>query len=217
MTLGDTSIVLMAAALATTGGIGKGQDLPWTIPVDTQYLHEITTKAYNASTTTTATTSSVTDRQWHNVVVHGRLSWESIPMKSIPMPQRFNIVISRNPSYKIASYPNASLVTSIHDAVDQAKQLVQNTQGRVFVLGGGQIYGQAMKLCTHILLTRVHDAKQSIVCDAFMPPVDTSLFVQASHSELEGFVQQPVPQGRQVCGDLEYEFLLYVRSTSLSP
>ena len=109
-------------------------------------------------------------------------------------------------------FPNASLATSIHEGLKQALQRTVKSQGRVFVLGGGQIYEQAMDLCTHILLTRIHDRKNDIVCDAFMPPVNLSLFTQVSHQELESFVQQPVPQGVQVCDDLEYEFLLYVRS-----
>ncbi|KAI7858326.1 dihydrofolate reductase-like domain-containing protein [Circinella umbellata] len=196
MTFGDTSIVLMAAATATTWGIGKEQDLPWKIPIDSEYLEQITSKK---------------DRPWHNVVVMGRLSWESIPMKNGPMPRRFNIVISRNPSYKMNPFPHTSLAISIHDAIEQAKTLMEESQGKVFVLGGGQIYEQAMDLCTHILLTRIHDPKQQIICDVFMPPVNTSLFVQASHEELEAFVEQKVPKGTQLCGELEYEFLLYVR------
>ncbi|KAI8146616.1 dihydrofolate reductase-like domain-containing protein [Fennellomyces sp. T-0311] len=202
MTVGDTPIVLMAAALASSWGIGKDQDLPWSIPVDSAYLEQITTKPYTVGST----------NDWHNVVVMGRLSWESVPMKKIPMPRRFNVVISRDPSYKLGVFPNASLATSIHEGLEQAKQRTQQSQGRIFVLGGGEIYQQSMRLCTHILLTRIYDHTNGITCDAFMPPVDLSLFTQASHQELESFVQQAVPQGRQACNDLEYEFLLYVRN-----
>ncbi|KAI9248206.1 dihydrofolate reductase-like domain-containing protein [Phascolomyces articulosus] len=204
----------MAAAIATTWGIGKEQDLPWKIPVDSEYLEQITSKAYYNDTAATKTISN--DRPWHNAVIMGRLSWESIPMKNGPMPNRFNIVISRNPSYKMAPYPHTSLATSVHEALEQANTLMKETQGRVFVLGGGQIYEQAMDLCTHVLLTRIHDPKEKVVCDSFMPPVNISLFAQASHQELEAFVQQPVPKGKQICDELEYEFLLYVRRSSSS-
>ena len=97
MTFGDTSIVLMAAATATTWGIGKEQDLPWKIPVDSEYLEQITSKPYYNNT---AMATYKEERPWHNAVVMGRMSWESIPMKNGPMPRRFNIVISRNSSYK---------------------------------------------------------------------------------------------------------------------
>ena len=115
---------------------------------------------------------------------------------------------------RIGPFPHTSLAISIHDAIEQAKTVMEESQGRVFVLGGGQIYEEAMDLCTHILLTRIHDPKQQIVCDVFMPPVNTTLFVQAGHEELEAFVQQEVPKGIQLCGELEYEFLLYVRRQS---
>lgn len=44
-----------------------------------------------------------------------------------------------------------------------------------------------------------------------MKPVDEQLFTLAPHDELEAFVEQTMPQGRQVLGDLEYEFLLFKR------
>lgn len=44
-----------------------------------------------------------------------------------------------------------------------------------------------------------------------MKPVDEQLFTLAPHDELEAFVEQTMPRGRQVLGDLEYEFLLFKR------
>lgn len=67
-----------------------------------------------------------------------------------------------------------------------------------------------MAECTHILLTKIHSSKK-ISCDAFMKPVDEQLFTLAPHDELEAFVEQTMPRGRQVLGDLEYEFLLFKR------
>lgn len=82
----------MAAALAKTWGIGYQQNLPWHIPADSEYLEVVTSKAYN---------SSIAAGDYTNIVIMGRLSWESIPMQKIPMKRRFNIVISRDPLYNV--------------------------------------------------------------------------------------------------------------------
>ncbi|KAJ8656385.1 hypothetical protein O0I10_007952 [Lichtheimia ornata] len=197
----------MAAALADTWGIGKDQALPWSIPGDTQYLMDVTTKAYH--------TMSNDKRKWQNVVVMGRMSWEASPLCMTPFPACYNIIISRNAKYNChqkGPFPHVSLATSIQEALEQADTLKKehDQEARIFVLGGGQIYDQSMPLCTHILLTRVY-ASKSIQCDAFMSPIDENLFERAPHEDLEAFVQQPVPRGIQHHHDLSYEFVLYVR------
>ncbi|KAI7883888.1 dihydrofolate reductase [Lichtheimia hyalospora FSU 10163] len=197
----------MAAAMADTWGIGKEQALPWSIPADTRYLIDITTKAYH--------TIGNNKRDWHNIAVMGRLSWEASPLCMTPMPECYNIIISRNANYNCQQkgpFPHVSLATSIQEALEQADTLkkTEHDQARIFVLGGGQIYDQSMPLCTHILLTRVY-ASKAIKCDAFMSPIDENLFERASHEDLESFVQQSVPRGMQTHHDLSYEFVLYVR------
>lgn len=94
MTIG--TVVLMAAALADTWGIGKDQALPWSIPGDTQYLMDVTTKAYH--------TMSNDKRKWQNVVVMGRMSWEASPLCMTPFPACYNIIISRNAKYKYVQF-----------------------------------------------------------------------------------------------------------------
>ncbi|KAI9012504.1 dihydrofolate reductase-like domain-containing protein [Phycomyces nitens] len=205
----DNIIILMAAALSDTRGIGYKQDLPWHIPADSKWLHRITTKKYNQPLL------NQLDQDWHNVVIMGRLSWESIPMQGIPMENRFNIVVSRNPDYNIHAvdkFPNVSLSNSISQALLDGIEKSQKTGGRIFVLGGENVYEEAMILpqSTHILLTIVH-AKEPIECDTFMPHIDPGIFRQASHQELEEFVQEIVPEGIQSHENLDYEFLLYVR------
>lgn len=100
MTIG--TVVLMAAAMADTWGIGKEQALPWSIPADTQYLIDVTTKAYH--------TMSKNKRDWQNVVVMGRLSWEASPLCMTPMPDCYNIIISRNANYKYV----CTYITTFH-------------------------------------------------------------------------------------------------------
>ncbi|KAI8636434.1 dihydrofolate reductase-like domain-containing protein [Parasitella parasitica] len=145
-----------------------------------------------------------------NVVIMGRVTWESIPPKFRPLDNRFNIVVSRNLDYKLfpeATPPNAVLKNSFAsalEAVDPTKH------GRVFVIGGAQMYSLAMQHeeCSHIVLTRV---KSTVACDTFFPPIDNKKFRLANHQELEDYVEQRVAQGAQKYKDLEYEFTLYIK------
>ncbi|KAG0188443.1 hypothetical protein DFQ28_004823 [Apophysomyces sp. BC1034] len=205
MTITDTSVVLMAAVHIKTGGIGYQQDLPWNIPAEWQYFERITTKSYGS-----ASMPAQQDKDtWHNVIITGRKSWESTPMNSQPLANRFNIVLSRDHSLRqaVESFPNSAFATSLDEAMAHAARL----PGRTFILGGSKVYEAALERseCTHLLLTHVHG--DHIVCDVFMPPIDMDLFRLATHEELQEFVQESVPRGMQEHGNIRYEFFLYLR------
>ncbi|KAI8374470.1 dihydrofolate reductase-like domain-containing protein [Radiomyces spectabilis] len=209
----NTRVVVVAAALAGTGGIGYRQDLPWNIPADWQWMERLTTKRYKHDDTAAGAPESSLD--WHNIVIMGRNSWESIPMQGIPLQRRFNIVVSRNTAYDVyakGNFSNVSLASSIHEAIAQATKLQQTTQGRIFLLGGAQIYEQGVQLpeCTHVLLTRIY-SKEHIMCDAFMPAIDPDHFRVATHDEFQEFVQETVQQGLLSFEKFQYEFCLYIR------
>ncbi|CAO3585796.1 unnamed protein product [Absidia cylindrospora] len=93
MTIGQHEIIAIAAALGDTYGIGYQQDLPWSIPGDWEWFQRITTKPYT-SDTNLERYSFEKDSDWHNIVIMGRLSWESIPMQQRPHHNRYNIVVS---------------------------------------------------------------------------------------------------------------------------
>lgn len=96
MTVKKKSFIFMAAALAENGGIGYKNGLPWSIPGDWEYFENVTTKSYGDQK------YQYTDAtEWSNVVVMGRLSYESRPMLREPLANRYNIIVSRNPDYKL--------------------------------------------------------------------------------------------------------------------
>ncbi|KAF7732492.1 dihydrofolate reductase [Apophysomyces ossiformis] len=202
-------VVLMAAMHVKTRGIGYQEDLPWSIPEDWEYFERITTKPYGTS----AMTTKMEPDTWHNVIITGRKTWDAKQMNKQPLPNRFNIVLSRNPIYRkaVESFSNAAFATSLEEALMQA----DNLPGRTFILGGSEVYAAALKRpeCTHVLLTHVYC--DDIVCDTFMPPIDMSLFQLASHEELEAFVEESVPRGIREHGNTKYEFLLYKRTGNL--
>lgn len=104
-------------AVAENGVIGRNNDLVWKLRDDMQFF---------ASTT----------RQ-HGIIT-GRKSYESIPERFRPLPDRANIVVTRNVGYKA---PGAHVVGSLEEAWECASSLGCS---EVFVIGGGQIYAQAL-------------------------------------------------------------------------
>ncbi|CAO3606736.1 unnamed protein product [Mucor fragilis] len=196
-----TQFALIVAATEELG-IGLLSNLPWRIPKDMAFFKHVTSHVPK------------TFQQQPNVqnaVIMGRVTWESIPPKFRPLDSRYNIVVSRNPTYDLfladATQQSTILVDSLESAfkaVDPAKH------ARVFVIGGAQMYNLAIQHanCSHILLTRV---KSKVDCDTYFPTIDDTKFRLASHQELEDYVEQQVAQGVQKHKELEYEFTLYIK------
>jgi len=117
--------------------IGCNNRLLWELPVDMKRFKKITTG---------------------HTVVMGSKTFESIGKA---LPNRNNIVIAFDKDYKA---PNCSVVTSIDEAVEMAKQ--QEKNGEVFIIGGGSIYEQFMPIANKLYLTIVDDEP---VADIFFP------------------------------------------------
>lgn len=122
--------------------IGKNNDLLWHLPRDMKFFKETTTG---------------------NTVVMGRKSWESIPEKFRPLPNRKNIVITRNPDYKAEG---ATVITHLNEL----SQYV-NEEDKCFITGGAQIYQLALEkgLIHEMYITQVDE---SFDADTFFPFVN---------------------------------------------
>jgi hypothetical protein len=72
-------------AATKTNGIGQNARLPWRIPKEIAYFSRVTSNAPEG---------------YSNVVIMGRNTWESIPKKFRPLPNRVNIVVSRDKTYE---------------------------------------------------------------------------------------------------------------------
>ena len=115
--------------------IGKDNRLLWNIPEDMAHF-----KALTAGHT----------------VVMGRKTWESLPPRFRPLPGRRNIVISRQADY---TAPGAEVADSLENALKLAStpgpaadSMVATT---VFIIGGEQIYRQAMAVADRLEITEV--------------------------------------------------------------
>jgi dihydrofolate reductase len=89
-------------------------------------------------------------------VIMGRRTWESLPKQ--PLPGRRNIVITRNPDY---AAEGADVAGSIHEALAMCEG-----EPEVSIIGGGQVYEQAMDRTDRIYLTRIH---LTVDGDTFLP------------------------------------------------
>ena len=107
----------------------------------------------------------------HSIVM-GRKTFESFPRR--PLPGRQNIVITRNDTWQ---YPGVTVVHSLEEAIAVAET------DTVFIIGGAQVYEQALPLVDVLHLTRIHARWAS--ADVFFPPVDMDqwLEVEREHHE----------------------------------
>ncbi|PIT19120.1 dihydrofolate reductase [Snodgrassella alvi] len=102
-------------------------------------------------------------------VVMGRKTWESLPKK--PLPGRPNYVISRQQEQQ---FSGAILFHSIEEAIQQLADCPE-----IIIMGGAQIYAQAMPLATDLRLTRIH---VNVMGDTFFPAIDATQWQQTESS-----------------------------------
>jgi len=147
--------VVIIAAVAKNRVIGKDNQLIWNIPEDMAHF-----KALTAGHT----------------VVMGRKTWESLPPRFRPLPGRRNIVISRQDDY---AAPGAELADSLENALKLA-----STAAIVFLIGGEQIYAQAMALADRLEITEVDLEPEG---DAWFPEISTVNWKKTSKTDGSGY------------------------------
>jgi len=130
--------ITIIVAKSNNGIIGKDGDLPWRLPEDLKRFKRLTTG---------------------NIVVMGRKTYDSIGR---PLPNRKNIVISRNTSLRIEG------VEVEYDLIDVLKR---NQEENVYVIGGGQIYVDALPFTEKLEVTEVD---VELVGDTSFPEIDSS-------------------------------------------
>lgn len=133
----------MIVAAAENGVVGRDNDLPWRLPEDLRHFKRMTLG---------------------KPVIMGRKTFESIGR---PLPERHNIVISRDPDYRAAG---AVVVATLEAALDEAGSAARATgAGEVMVIGGAHIYALALPRVERLYVTEVHAEVEG---DTFLPPID---------------------------------------------
>lgn len=140
----------LIVARAQNNVIGSNNNLPWYLPADLKHFKEVTLG---------------------KTVVMGRRTYESIVSRlGHGLPGRQNIVISRSS----AADQSALFVSSLEAALDAA------TSDEIFVIGGAQIYEQALPFADKLYITEV-DA--TIPGDVFFPELDSSAWQEIAREE----------------------------------
>jgi dihydrofolate reductase len=104
-----------------------------------------------------------------HAVVMGRRTWESLPEGFRPLPGRSNVVVTRNPEW---ASQGADRVGSVEEAL-----ALLESEPRVFVIGGGEIYAAALPYADELLLTEID---VDVEGDTFFPPFDRHEFDETS-------------------------------------
>jgi dihydrofolate reductase len=148
------------AAVAKNRVIGKGNDLPWRLPDDMKYFKQQTLGAY---------------------VIMGRKNYESIPPKFRPLPDRQNIVITRQSNYNAPDCVVLDSINAMSVFLLEEKYNFFNPNGNrssdAFIIGGAEIYSQTMHMVDRLYLTEI-DAE--VEGDVFYPEFDKSQWQETS-------------------------------------
>ena len=148
--------IIIASASKFNLGIGNKGTIPWDIAGDMTFFKQITC-------------SSRVNKK--NAVIMGRKTWESLPKKSRPLPDRINIIISRDPLIrtKIDIPATTFVVDSFHSALMSATN--NDSIDKVYVIGGEAIYKEAIEssLCSRIYLTEILSEINEV--DTFFPNI----------------------------------------------
>lgn len=129
--------ISLVVAASTNNVIGSDGGLPWHLPDDLRHFKRLTTG---------------------NPIVMGRRTFESIGR---PLPDRRNIVMTRDPDYVA---PGCDVVSSVREALD----LVEDAD-EVMIIGGGQVYREFLPHAERIYLTRV---QADVEGDTYFPDID---------------------------------------------
>jgi len=169
------------AACCRNNGIGKNGDLAWKLK-----------KEFSHFTNLTSGKNVLIPEGKKNAVVMGRKTWESIPAKFRPLPNRYNFVLTRNTSISCLDGANG-VVHSVQELVDlltcnEWKDKIHE----VYNVGGSQIYKliQDSEYCGNIFLTRIDS---DFDCDTFFPDISQD-FCQIPSNKFSHIPQKAVEE-----------------------
>jgi dihydrofolate reductase len=130
--------ITLLVACADRGVIGRDNTLPWHLPEDLRHFRDTTLG---------------------HALIMGRRTFASIGR---PLPGRHTIVLTRDPTWH---HPGCAIAHRLADAIDAGRSL---GRGEIFVVGGAQVYRDALPMADRVLMTRI---ALDVAGDAFFPPL----------------------------------------------
>lgn len=167
----------LIVAMAKNQTIGIDNTLPWHLPNDLKYFKQVTMA---------------------KPIIMGRKTYESIGR---PLPGRTNIVITRQADYQAEGIV---VVNSLQQALDKAEDIsFVSGHDEVMVIGGAEIYQQALLQADRLYITHVH---AEVDGDAFFPEVDWN-----DWQEFKRENHPADPEGSEKRNPFDYSFVVYDR------
>lgn len=148
--------ISIIVAVAADGAIGRRGDLAFHIREDLRRFKQIT---------------------MGKPLVMGRRTFESLPGGALP--GRRNIVVTRDSSF---SAPGAERAASLGEAISMAAQTAADGAGEIMIIGGGQIYAEAIGMADRLYLTEIDATVDD--ADTFFPAIDRTAWEQTEQSPL---------------------------------
>lgn len=162
----------MIVAQAQNRVIGRENKLPWYLPGDLKYFKQVT---------------------MGKPVIMGRKTYESIGK---PLPGRLNVVITRDTAYRLEG---AKVVHSLAEAIElsESQAFIDGVE-EAMIIGGEQIYAQALPLAERLYVTQVHAEVEG---DAYFPALLLSEWDELGRDDFKA--EGPNP--------FDYSFVVYQR------
>jgi dihydrofolate reductase len=149
--------VVVIAAVAENGAIGKDGDVPWKIPEDMKHFKQKTTG---------------------HPVIMGRKTFESLPDDYKPLPDRTNIVLTRS------GFEPEDGEVKVTNSLEEAYQEAEKLDEKTFVIGGSSVYEAALEDADKMIITEVH---REVDGDTFFPEWKEENWEEVKRDEREGF------------------------------
>jgi len=147
--------VALIAGVARNNVIGANGGIPWRIPSDMAFFKRTT---------------------MGKPIVMGRKQYETVGR---PLPGRTNIVVTRQRNYRLEG---VIVVQNLAEALEKAQEIaVKDGASEVMVIGGGEIYAQAMPLAQRLYISHVDLAPAG---DIVFPPIDAAVWQVVEEPEV---------------------------------
>jgi dihydrofolate reductase len=146
--------IVLLAAVAENGVIGRGNGMPWRLKSDLRHFRALT---------------------WGKPAIMGRRTWVSLGK---PLPGRTNIVVSRDRSF---TAPGGVVAPNLEAALETARgDALRRGANMIVVIGGAELYAQSMAHADRICVTIVHARPQG---DTVFPPIDPNVWREVERAE----------------------------------
>lgn len=146
--------IVLIAAVAANGVIGRDNDLPFKLPTDMKHFKALTLG---------------------HPVVMGRATYQSIGR---PLPGRPNLVVSGDPAFRAAG---CEVYRDLDVALERAAMVAEaQDKQAVFVIGGGQIYAQTIDLADRLEITHVAKVVEG---GTLFPAIDPALWWESTRTD----------------------------------